>query len=109
MYSDVRRAGDSVVVSLGGDADLSAAPSLQQVFSRAVAMAADSATTLVIDLDGVLVLDDTAVGLIVGTAAGARRAGLDIELISTDPRLRARLAETRIDQIVTVRDQRRQP
>jgi anti-anti-sigma factor len=107
MDSDVRRTRDSVVVSLGGDADLGAAPSLKQVFSRAVAMASDSTTVLVIDLDGVLVLDDTAIGLVVGAAAGARRAGLDVELICTDPRLRARLAETRVDQILTIRDERR--
>ena len=50
----------------------------QEAELRAVAMAADAATSLVVDLDGVLVLDDTAIGLIVGAAAGARRAELEV-------------------------------
>lgn len=103
MRTQVRRAGDELIVTLDGDADLAAAPRLTQVLHRAIAMATGSARTIVIDLDGVLVLDDTALGLLVGAAAGARRADLDVALICTDARLRERLAETRLDRIVEVR------
>ncbi len=103
MYSQVRTVGDEVIVALGGDADLAAAPQLTQVLQRSITTAPSSARTLVIDVDGVLVLDDTALGLLVGAAAAARRAGLDVALVCTEARLRERLAETRLDRIVDVR------
>lgn len=103
MYSQVRRVGDDVVIALGGDVDLSAAPALTQVLRRAISTATGSAGKVVIDLDGVMVLDDTALGLLVGAAASARRAGLDIAVICTEARMRERLTETRLDQIIDVR------
>ena len=103
MYSQVRRVGDDVIVALGGDADLAAAPQLTQVLQRAISTASGSAGTVVVDLDGVLVLDDTALGLLVGAAASARRADLDVAVICSDNRMRERLAETRLDQIIEVR------
>ncbi len=92
------------MVELDGDADLGALPTLQQLLTRAV----DRATNVVVvDLDGLTVLDDSALGLIIGAAAAARRRDVELRLICTEPRRRARLADTRLDQILPVDDHSR--
>lgn len=95
------QADGTIVVELDGDADLGALPRLQQTLARAVAAAS---TVVVVDLDGLTALDDAALGLVVGAAASARRRGLELRLICTDPRRRARLADTRLDVIIHVDD-----
>jgi anti-sigma B factor antagonist len=97
----LRNAGGATIVELDGDADLASAPSLVPLLNRAVAQAQQR---VIVDLDGLAVLDDTALGLLVGAAATARRRQLAFELLSTNERVRDRLAETRVDQIVTVVD-----
>ena len=89
----------ATIVELDGDADLGALPQLQQLLSRAVDSAAG---TIIVDLDGLTVLDDAALGLVVGAAVSARRRDVELRLICTEPRRRARLAETRLDVIVPV-------
>ena len=93
------QADGTTVVELDGDADLGALPQLQQLLARAVDTAS---TAVVVDLDGLTVLDDAALGLIVGAAASARRRGVELRLICTDPRRRARLVDTRLDHIIPV-------
>lgn len=58
---------------------------------------------VVVDLDGVTVLDDAGIGVLLGAAATARDADGDIEVVCTRPSLRERLAHTRLDRAVTVR------
>ena len=94
-------ADGTTVVELDGDADLGALPQLQQLLARAVDAAS---TVVVVDLDGVTVFDDAALGLIVGAAASARRRGVELRLICTERRRRARLADTRLDRIIHVDD-----
>jgi anti-sigma B factor antagonist len=95
------RIGDRLVVAIGGVADLSTAPRLQGHLRAATT--AHPGERLVVDLDGVVVLDDVALGLLLGAAARARELGGDLELVCTQPRLRERLAVTRFDQVVAVR------
>jgi len=97
----LRDTGGATIVELDGDADLASAPSLVPLLHRAVARAEQR---VIVDLDGLAVLDDTALGLLVGAAATARRREVAFELLSTNARVRARLAETRVDQILTVVD-----
>ena len=92
--------GDRTVVALSGLADLSTVPILHDALRRACVDA--SGETLVIDIDGLLALDDAALGLLLGAAARARQAGGDVELVCTDHRLLDRLAITRFDRAVTV-------
>jgi anti-anti-sigma factor len=98
-----RRLGATVVVELDGDADLAAIPQMRQVLTRA--LDTPEIDAVVVDLDGVTVLDDTALGQLIGAAATARRLDIRFGLVSTNERLRRRLADTRIDQIITVTDQ----
>ena len=95
------QADGATVLELDGDADLGALPQLQQLLARAVGVAS---TAVVVDLDGLTGLDDAALGLIVGAAASARRRDVELRLICTEPRQRARLADTRLDRIIGVDD-----
>ena len=103
MHTRVRHVADRVVVELDGDADLASAPHLAQALARAIDQATDSGAQVVVDLDGALALDDTALGLLVGAAARARRAGASLSVVCSGERHRSRLSDTRLDQIIDVR------
>ena len=96
-----KQANGTAVVELDGDADIGALPQLQQLLTQAVN---GSPSSIVVDLDGLTGLDDAALGLIIGAAASARRRDIGFRLTCTGPRLRARLAETRLDRIIAVGD-----
>lgn len=95
----LRQHGEATVVELDGEADLAALPQLSQLLSRAIATATG---TIIVDLDGLIVLDDAALGLVIGAAATARRNGCELRIVCSDPKRRDRLADTRIDRIVAV-------
>ena len=92
--------GDAHVVALDGAADIAAAPAMHAALARATAAA--GGVHLVVDLDGLVVLDDVALGLILGAAARARAAGGSLTLACTRARLLDRIAATRLDAIVPV-------
>ncbi|HEY5664510.1 MAG TPA: STAS domain-containing protein [Ilumatobacter sp.] len=98
----LRHVGDEVVVVLAGVADLSTTPTLHQHLHRA--SADHPGRTLVVDLDGLIALDDAALGVLLGAAAHAREAGGDLALVCTNDRLRARLITTRLDRCIALRD-----
>ncbi len=102
MRTVVRRVADQIVVELDGDVDLASAPQLSQTLARAVGQAAQSGCTVTVDLDGAQAIDDTALGLLVGAAASARRSGTSLSVLCTGHRHLALLAETRLDQIIDV-------
>ncbi|MFP5487296.1 MAG: STAS domain-containing protein, partial [Acidimicrobiia bacterium] len=91
------------VVALDGIADLATLPTLQSTLRREIA-AGSSATTVVVDVDGLLALDDAALGILLGVAATAREHGGDLEVLTTSERWRERFRATRFDLAVTVRD-----
>lgn len=94
------RVGDTTVLALDGVADLSTAPLLHR--SLAALGTAQPCATVAVDLDGLSVLDDVAVGLLVGAAARLREQGAEVVLVSSVPRMRSRLESLRIDRIVRV-------
>jgi anti-sigma B factor antagonist len=96
------RIGEHIVVALSGIADLSTAPILYNQLRQACRD--HPAETLVIDLDGLLAIDDAALGLLLGAAARARTTGGDLELVCTNEHLRTRLTTTRVDRALAVRD-----
>jgi anti-sigma B factor antagonist len=93
--------GGQIVVALAGIADLSTAPVLQSHLRQTVSDHAGR--RLMVDLDGLGLLDDVALGLLLGAAARARELGGDLDLVCSRPRLRERLSTTRFDQVVDVR------
>ncbi len=96
-----RRVADHTIVALADEVDLAAVPALHQALRRAIDTAGGA---VVVELDGVIVLDDAALGVIVGAAARARRAGVPFSIVCTETHLVERLGDTRVDQIVPVVD-----
>jgi anti-anti-sigma factor len=97
-----RTAGDRRVVALDGLADLASIPLLQSRLLREIGLA--DGATVVVDVDGLLALDDVALGVLLGAAATARDHGGDLEVLTTAARWRDRFRTTRFEHAVTVRD-----
>ena len=93
--------GDTPTVALGGVVDLGSVPMLHDVLTRAVLD--HPGATIVVDLDGVVALDDTALGVLLAAAGRARELAGELEIVCSSGRLLERLAVTRFDRAVTVR------
>jgi anti-anti-sigma factor len=90
-----------LVLALDGAADLASLPRLHDALQRVLGDLGD-APSVAIDLDGVSVLDDTALGLLLGAAATARARHGTLVVVCSNERLRTRLADTRFDLAVDV-------
>lgn len=103
--SESRIAGEGdrglVLLGLSGDVDLSTLPRLSDALTRAVARGDHM---IAVDLDGITVLDDAALGVILGIAARLSTSGGRLFIVVTDPRIRSHIASTRLDEIVSVED-----
>ena len=88
------------VLRLSGEVDLSTLPTLRDHLVKSVAVHAGH--TLYVDLDGLSVLDDAGVGMLLGAAGHARSLAGDIVLVCTNDRLLARFALTGLDRAVRV-------
>ena len=93
--------GTARVVALDGVADLAATPALHAALERATADLAGLGE-VVVDLDGLGLLDDAAIGLLIGAAARVRAAGIELVVVCTNERVCERLHSTRVDRIVQV-------
>lgn len=92
--------GGVAVLSITGELDLSTLPQFRNAVVRLVG---DHPTqTVAIDVDGVFVLDDTGVGVLLGAAGRARENGGDLAVVCTDERLLRRFAVLRLDCAVDV-------
>lgn len=96
VSDDTRR-----VLQLHGEIDLSTLPDLHDHLSRAAAAARGA--TLLVDLDGVSVLDDAGLGVLLGWAGRQRESGGDLELVCTSERLLRRFEVTRLSRAISVR------
>jgi anti-sigma B factor antagonist len=94
--------GSLPVVALAGTVDLSTVPRLADALLRLVAD--HPAQRVAVDLDGVDVLDDTGLGVLLGAAGRARHSGGDVVIVVADERVRARFATTGLDRAVEVVD-----
>lgn len=96
-----REVADDLVLALDGTADLAALPVIHAACQRLL-RDVEPGTSIAIDIDGVVVLDDAALGLLLGAAATARSGGATLRIVCSDNRLRRRLASTRFDLAVDV-------
>jgi len=94
--------GDDAVVALTGEVDLSTIPRLHDALSKALMHHPDRA--IVVDLDGVTLLDDAGLGVLLGAAGSARQAGSDLVVVCNNQRLRERLDTTGFSRAVEVRE-----
>lgn len=97
-----RLVGDRHVIAVDGLADLGSVPLLQSTLRREIASAPGA--TIVVDVDGLVGLDDVALGVLLGAAATARDQGGDLEVLTTSPRWVERFRATGFDHAVNIRD-----
>lgn len=102
VHTSLTMVAGAPVVAVDGVVDLAAVGRLHSDLTRAVRR--HPGTTVVVDLDAVEVLDDAGLGVLLGAAAAARDGGGDLEVVATRPPIRERLAATRFDRAVVVRD-----
>ena len=75
---------DAFIVTVSGEADAHAAPTLQRELDG---LADDGARELIVDLLQVPFLDSTVLGVLLRSARRIRADGGDVVLVSDDPRL----------------------
>lgn len=85
LHLDVQRVGEHVVVAASGELDVGSAPELRQ---RLLGMHAAGDHRLVVDLDGVDVIDEMGLGVLLGGAWRARSRGGTFDLVCTTARVR---------------------
>ena len=89
-------------MAVAGAVDLATIPVLRDALVRAVAR--HPGELVAVDLDGVSVLDDTGLGILLGSAGRARENGGDVGLVASDRRIRSRLGACGLDRAVAVAD-----
>jgi anti-sigma B factor antagonist len=92
--------GDRPVLAVEGEVDLATIPQLRDQLVRCINR--NRGATVYVDLDGVSVLDDTGLGVLLGAAGTARTAAGDLVLICSSAGLLARFAITGLDRAITV-------
>mgnify|MGYP000137231710 CR=1 FL=1 len=92
--------GTAPVLYLTGEIDLSTVPLLRDQLSRAVSL--HPGPTLFVDLAGLLAMDDTGLGMLLGAAGRCREMGADLAVVCTTERLLARFAITGLDRAISV-------
>jgi len=90
--------GGLPVVALSGEVDLATVPTLRDLLLRA--MFEHPGAVVAVDLDGVDLLDDVGLGVLLGSAARARQQGGDLVVVAN--RGRERLAASGFDRAVRV-------
>lgn len=85
-----------------GEIDLASIPTLRNAVVRLVNDAPGA--TVAIDLDGVTVLDDAGLGVLLGAAGRAREHGGDLFIVCTTPRLRESFDRSGLSRAIEVRD-----
>lgn len=92
LRNTVTIVGGRPVVAFSGSVDLATLPQLRDPLLRATVE--HPGRRIVVDLDGVDVLDDTGLGILLGAAGRARQDGGDLVVVTTNPRIRERFAVT---------------
>jgi anti-anti-sigma factor len=95
------RIGLLQVLQLSGEADLATIPRLSDALTRLLA-ATDG--RCVVDLDGITVFEDAALGLLLGATGRAVQSGTELVVVCSPGLLRDRLALTGFDRAVRVVD-----
>ena len=96
-----REVAGHLVLALDGPADLAALPDIHAACQRLL-NDITAGTAVAIDVDGATIVDDAALGLLLGAAATARSRGATLRVVCAGERLRRRLADTRFDRAVEV-------
>jgi anti-sigma B factor antagonist len=93
--------GGTPVVTLRGEIDVATAPRVRE---QVVALVADGAWVLVLDLEEVEFIDSTGLGVLVGALKRVRTHGGDLHLAAVPPRVAKVLSITGLDGVFPVHD-----
>ena len=102
LVGRLSQVGTQHVLHLSGDIDMATLPQLHDHLVRAGAL--HLTTPLFVDLDGLLTLDDSGLGVLLGAAGRFRERGADLVLVCNNERFRARFAVSGFDRAITVVD-----
>lgn len=89
------------VVEVEGIVDLATLGTLHDALARAIRT--HPGATAVVDLDGVVAIDDSGLGVLLGAAALAREHGGDVELLCSTAPVIDRIRATRLDRAISMR------
>ncbi len=93
--------GSLPLLELVGELDLASIPQFRDAILRLIS---DHVGLIVaIDLDGVTVLDDAGLGVLLGAAGRARNHGGDVVLVCTEARLLGRFERSGLTRAIEVR------
>lgn len=92
-------AGDIEVLVLSGEVDLSTLPLLTDILNKVIIQ---GPAGIAIDLEMVTVLDDAALGIILGAASRLRREHRRLALVCANERITRYLEATGVASLVTV-------
>lgn len=87
------------VIAVSGAVDLSTLPRFTDALNRAVS---DGSPVVAVDLDSISVIDDAALGILLGVASRLRRADRRLFLVSSDSRIVEHLEATGVASIIPV-------
>jgi anti-sigma B factor antagonist len=100
LQAKAREVAGRPVLELTGSVDIATVPALHNALGRVLVEHAGA--TVVVDLDAVDGLDDVGLGVLLGAAGRARRAGGDLVVVCSDDVMRERLAVTGFDRAVII-------
>lgn len=100
LHCRLTTVGATPVLHVSGEIDLATLPAFRDHLTRAIGQ--HPAASLFVDLDGVIALDDTGLGMLLGAAGRAREAGGDVVLVCSNERLLQRFALTGLDRALAV-------
>ena len=85
------------VIGFVGELDLSTLPQLSDLLNKAVNQTHQH---IALDLDGITVLDDAALGILLGAASRIRINGGQMSVVCSNPKIVDYLQRTQLDRII---------
>ena len=88
---------DIYVIGFTGELDMSTLPKLSDLLNKAIN---DNHFQLALDLDGITVLDDAALGILLGASSRIRINGGRMYVVCSNPKISDYLKRTQLDLII---------
>ena len=88
---------DIYVIGFTGELDLSTLPKLSDLLNKAIN---DNHVHLALDLNGITVLDDAALGILLGASSRIRINGGRMYVVCSNPKISDYLKRTQLDLII---------
>lgn len=101
LHCRLSTVGSTATLQVDGELDMASLPEFQAALNRLLGDAPGS--VVAVDVDGLSVLDDTALGVLLGAAGRARQHGGDLVVVCSTPRLLERFELSGLVRAVEVR------